>query len=360
MRKVFITIPLCLLVVACTQPSAKTQPFAAELEAVFDRAGVDLSAVHVETPAAAAFPLIEGHNHLNANIAAETLIDLMDRARVEAMLLMPRHYRARSEGGGASDEQALDYARRYPGRFIAFVGGQRDDLGPRSRVWRDKDRADVLLREFAEKLGTGSYRGIGEFILVHHAYDAGEGETGGEVRISVDNNVMRRIAALAAEHHVPVLFHAEAEERPAEEADALIGAFPGTLFIWAHNCGRASAEQTARRLRRFPNLMCDLGHMFNGPRTQAGYGKGWPRKTPWVHLVQDDAGRVLPEMKRLFETFPDRFMIGTDSAHTHVLKFYEYRIAIFRVTLAQLAPEAARKIAFENARRVFTKSGGRN
>jgi predicted TIM-barrel fold metal-dependent hydrolase len=60
-------------------------------------------------------------------------------------------------------------------------------------------------------------------------------------------------------------------------------------------------------------------------------------------------------MKRLFETFPDRFMIGTDTAHTPMLKFYEYRIAMFRVMLSQLAPQAAHKIGAENARRVFMK-----
>jgi predicted TIM-barrel fold metal-dependent hydrolase len=64
-------------------------------------------------------------------------------------------------------------------------------------------------------------------------------------------------------------------------------------------------------------------------------------------------------MKQLFETFPDRFMIGTDTAHTAYLKFYEYRIAIFRVLLMQLAPEAARSIAAENARRIFMKPAGR-
>lgn len=360
MRKILITIIVCFPTVAFAQASVAPQPFTAELETVFARAGVDLSAVRVETPAAAVFPLIDAHNHLNANIAAETLIGLMDRAGVEAMVLMPRHYRAPSDGGAASDEQALDYAQRYPGRFIAFVGGQRDDLGPRSSVWRDPSHAHFLLREFSNKLASRRYQGLGEFILVHHAYDVGGGETGGEVRMRVDHDLMRRIAALAAERGVAVLFHAEAEENPAKEVEALIAASPRTLFIWAHNCGRAGAEQTAQRLSRLSNLMCDLGHMFNGPRTQGGYGKGWPRKTPWVHPVQDDTGRIVPEMKQLFEAFPDRFMIGTDTAHTPHLRSYEYRIAIFRVMLAQLAPEAARKIGAENARRVFARSGGKD
>jgi predicted TIM-barrel fold metal-dependent hydrolase len=282
----------------------------------------------------------------------------MDRAGVETMVLLPRHYRSPSNGGRSSDEQALAYAKKHPGRFVAFVGGQRDDLGPRSPVWRDRARADTLISEFDRKLSTGQFRGLGEFILVHHAYDVGGGETGGEVRLRVDNDLMRRIAALAAKHQVPLVLHAEAEPEPTRQMEALIAAEPKARFIWAHNCGRASAQATAGRLERFHNLMCDLGHMFNGPRTQGGYGKFWPRKTPWIHLVQDGAGRVLPEMKRLFEAFPERFMIGTDTAHTPMLKYYGYRIAIFRVMLSQVSPDAARMIGAENARRIFMNPGG--
>ena len=357
MRKALYAIILCFSEVAIAQPPAASQPVAAEVAAVCTRAGVDISAVRIETPAAATFPLIDAHNHLNGDMTAEALIQMMDRAGVESMVLMPRHYRAPRDGGLASDEQALDYSQRHPGRFIPFVGGQRDDLGP--RAINNPSNVYFVLRDFSAKLGKGDYRGLGEFILVHHAYDVGGGETGGEVRIQVDHDAMRKVAALAAKQHVAVLFHAEAEVQPAKEAEALFAAFPDTLFIWAHACGRASADDTALRLRRFPNLMCDLGGMFNGPRTAGGYGKQWPRKTPWVHQVQDDAGHVLPEMKQLLEAFPDRFMIGTDTAHTAYLKFYEYRIAIFRVMLAQLAPDAARKIGAENARRVFMKSAGR-
>jgi hypothetical protein len=333
---------------------ARAQLVSPEVKAIFLRTGVDIASVRVEAPEAATMPLIDAHNHLNANVPAEMLVGLMDRAGVESMVLMARQYIAASEGAQGRDEQALAYAQRHPGRFIAFIGGQRDDLGPRP-LYYNVGGAYAALREFEGKLAKGGYRGLGEFILVHHAYDVGGGEAGGEVRIQVDHDVIRRAAALAGKHRVAMLFHAEAEENPAREAEKLIGAFPDTVFIWAHNCGRASAERIADRLRRFPNLMCDLGHMFNGPRTQGGYGKGWPRKTPFVHLVQDDAGRVVPEMKRLFEAFPDRFMIGTDTAHTPYLRFYGYRIAIFRVLLAQLAPEAARKIGAENARRLFAR-----
>jgi predicted TIM-barrel fold metal-dependent hydrolase len=74
--------------------------------------------------------------------------------------------------------------------------------------------------------------------------------------------------------------------------------------------------------------------------------------------VQDDGGKIVPEMKALFEAFPGRFVIGTDVAHTPMLKYYEYRIAVFRVMLAQLTPDTARKIGYENAERLFAKPGG--
>lgn len=331
-------------------------PTTPELEAVFHHTRVNPAIIKVVSPEAASVRLVEAHNHLNANITAETLIAAMDRAAVDAMVLMPRHYRSARSGGRSSDEQALAYAQRFPGRFIALVGGQRDDLGPRSPVWRERARADQLLAEFDRKLASGHYRGIGEFILVHHAYALENGEAGGEIRIRIDSDFMRRTAALAAKYRVPLVFHAEAEPQPAKEAEALIATSSNTTFIWAHNCGRASAEDITRRFRRFPNLMCDLGHMFNGPRTFAGYGKGWPRKTAWIHLVQDDEGRVSPEMKALFEAFPDRFMIGTDTAHTAMLRYFNYRIAIFRIMLAQLAPDVVRMIGSENARRVFMKT----
>ena len=50
--------------------------------------------------------------------------------------------------------------------------------------------------------------------------------------------------------------------------------------------------------------------------------------------------------------------IGTDIAHTPLLKHYEYRIAIFRVMLLQLSPATARKIGYENAEALYGKPAG--
>jgi hypothetical protein len=206
------------------------------LEAVFNRTGVSRSSVKVENHEAATIPVIDAHNHLNANMGAETLIKAMEKAGVKRMVLMPRHYTRPEDGGLGSDEQALEYARRFPDRFIPFIGGQRDDLGPKSRIWDGGSDLYFLQKEMETKLKTGEFFGLGEFILVHHAYEiTNTAETGGEVRIPADSRDLKGVAKLAARYQVPVLFHAEAEPQVLKEVVRLIEGAQDTRFIWAHN-----------------------------------------------------------------------------------------------------------------------------
>jgi len=89
------------------------------------------------------------------------------------------------------------------------------------------------------------------------------------------------------------------------------------------------------------------------PDNPGGYGRYWPRRTPYIHLVQADGGKVYPEMLALFEEYSDRFLVGTDSAHTPALQFYEARIHAIRQMLSQMTPATAGRIAHENAERLF-------
>lgn len=309
-----------------------------------------------ETPgprltSAAFHPIIDAHGHLNGDMSAERLIELMDRGGVRRMVLMARYYGAKA-GGLGSDEQALDYARKYPGRFIPFVAGQRPVLLSQTRWLSPDGKAEDLLRDVEAKLKSGEFYGLGEFIMLHYAYTTRQGETGGEqdVRMPVDSDLMRRFANLGTAYRVPLLIHLEAEPDAVADMVRLLEYAAGTRVIWAHNCGRASANQIKTLLARYPNLLCDLGGMIATP--DSGYGHYWPRKTPWTHLIEA-GGRLFPEMKELYETFPDRFLLGTDAAHTPALQYYEVRIARFRGLLSQLSPLTARRLAFLNAEQLF-------
>ncbi len=302
---------------------------------------------------AAPLPIIDAHGHLNGDMSAERLVQLMDAAGVKSMVLMARYYRGAKDAGNGRDEQALEFARRFPGRFIPFVAGQRGDLGSRNRhVWEGATQiGDNFLQQAEKKLQAGGYFGLGEFILKHYAYTNFGVQGGNDVDLPVNSYLMHRIAEVAVRYGLPVLIHLEAEPDKVTAMAQLLETKRGAKFIWAHHCGRSGAQQIREFLTRYPNLMCDLGGM--AATRQGGYGRYWPKQTPWMHVIEDGSGKLLPEVKLLFEEFPGRFLLGTDAAHTPALDFYVERIDRFRELLSQLRPATAENLAHGNAQRLF-------
>lgn len=351
MKKRFVT---CTLVLVLLSPNVVE---GSSVDRLLEATGIARQSIQISFPEAAGMELFDVHAHLNRDTPREGLLEKMNLSGVSKIVLMPRAYTSELAGGFATDEQAASFAQQFPGRVIPFVGGQRDDLGPRSRIWHEASLQDGILAEIERKLASGTFYGLGEFILRHHSYQvSGSGEGGNELDIPADSLLMKRISKLAAKYKVPVVVHAEAEPNVVEAMKRLLLSEPETQYIWAHNCGRQSAANLRKMLHQHANLMCDLSNMFNGPRTNASYGKQWPRPTAWIFPIQLDNGAIVPEMKAIFEEQPERFLgIGSDGAHTPNFKNYEYRIKVFRVLLLQLRPEAAKKIAFENAERLFAR-----
>ncbi|MBI2360203.1 MAG: hypothetical protein HYV04_15115, partial [Deltaproteobacteria bacterium] len=180
--------------------------------------------------------IIDAHGHLNGDMRAETLIALMDRAGVSRMVLMARYYASARSGGSGSDEQALEYSRKHPGRFIPFVAGQRTSLGQRnlSRWLKPDSVAEKLLLEAEHKLRSVEFYGLGEFIIRHYDYQA-HGQGGSELDIPVDTPLMRRFVSLAEKFRVPLLLHAEGEPDVVNGMKSLLEYNPKAKVIWAHN-----------------------------------------------------------------------------------------------------------------------------
>jgi predicted TIM-barrel fold metal-dependent hydrolase len=160
---------------------------------------------------------------------------------------------------------------------------------------------------------------------------------------------MRRFSVFAARFDVPMVVHMEGDPALVGDFSRLIAENPGTRYVWAHNCGRSKAAAIRNLLSRFQNLFCDLGGMTN---VGTGYGSGWPRMEEFTSLIERD-GVFFPEIKSLYEEFPDRFMVGMDVAHAPAMRNYSRRVQRFRELLEQLSPEARAKIAEQNAIRIF-------
>lgn len=300
-------------------------------------------------------PLFDAHNHLQYDESAEMLIKWMDEAGVRRMALVPRHY---TDDGKATDEMALAFAQRFPDRFVAFIGGQRNDL------WRlDAWFRDFFLLEAEPKAMSGKFQGLGEFIILHYGYNKYVSTTNqdnsGDQRLPLNTRLMNRLFELGQKSGLPLLIHAEAEPDMSQQMRRMLQEWPKTKVIWAHNCGRAPASQVAEFLKTFPRLTCDLAGMAVPMPKPFGWGTFGTRAgnayRPNSHVtrIQDNDGTINPSMRDLFEQFPDRFMIGTDIAHPFAYSRYNDVIIAFRRLLSQLSPETARKIGNDNAEKLF-------
>ncbi len=290
-------------------------------------------------------PMIDAHGHIQKRMSADDLIRLMDLAGVSRIVLQP------TLGEGGTDEQALDYARRFPGRFIPFIGFQDGPLATPAELWLRPDKRELdFLDQVEDKLKSRKFFGWGEITLRYYGHPAaGGGRAEPEVNRPADSPLMFRIAELATHYQAPMNIHAEGEPLVVAAMERLLTAYPNARVIWAHNCGRQAAVEIRRLLNRHENLFCDLGAMTN----TNGYGSGWPRAMPWTALVDDQSGHLFPEMKELFEEFSDRFMVGMDVYFYDSYQFYFPRAVRFRAWFTQLTPTTAAKLAHQNAERIL-------
>lgn len=294
-------------------------------------------------------PIIDAHGHLGASFNWEIMVEAMDSNNVMQRTVMARYYPGGSRDLPGSDEDAVRLAERYPGRFFPLVGMQRPLLTG-SHKWQSSNReVDRLIEETERKLASGKFFGIGEFIVRHWSYSRGPHA---EQENPIYSTFMRRMSAMAARFEVPMVVHMEGYPVLVDDFSRLLAEYPNARFVWAHNCGRSKAPVIRGMLTRHPNLFCDLASMTNVGTT--GYGIGWPRMEGFTALIEQD-GVLFPDMKALYEEFPDRFMLGMDVAHApgNNLQNYSRRVNRFRELIGQLKPETAKKFAETNAIRIF-------
>jgi hypothetical protein len=198
-------------------------------------------------------------------------------------------------------------------RIVPFVRLYRDRADYES--WhRDPSIYEMVERELAAGTAAGPYRGIGEF----HLYDAADGR----------NPTAVRLMKLAAERRLAVLAHVD-----DAAIDILMSHAPDATIIWAHTgISGVPVARVRALMNRYPRLYGELS-----------YRPG---------LTTSD-GSLTPEWRSLILAMPDRFLVGSDTWINERWATYGEIIAGYRKWLGTLAPEAARKVAWENGRRLF-------
>ena len=167
---------------------------------------------------------------------------------------------------------------------------------------------DLVQDEFKR----GYYRGIGEFHL------SGK---------SAENEWVKKTVDFAVANDL--YLHAHADD---EAVEILMRHNPKARIIWAHTGFGLSTDRVTAMLSKYPKLWGELSYRGG---------------------ITDGAGKLTPEWRTLFERYPDRFLLGSDTWVPERWASYGEIMAGYRAWLAQLSPEIAAQIANGNAKALF-------
>ena len=319
-------------------------------------------------------PIIDTHVHilpdpgLDFADAIASAIQAMDRHGISVSLVMspprPRDFTQNFEYG---DFRAA--LKEYPGRFFFLGGGGSLNHFIHADPFATEadDGAAGKFRSVARQIAADGAVGFGELSSLHislaenHAYSFAP----------ADHPLLMVLADVAAETGLPVDLHMDAADRPIKPPPTLARfpnnpkTFPETLsglkrllahnsrtrIVWVHagtdHLGDFDPQTVGRLMEGHENLYVSLKVV--GPKADTHNRLFTPRA-------------IVPQWLTLFRRHPDRFVIGSDSFFTDpkskgpgvgFASGSDDRLQATRKFLSLLPDVIARKIAFENAVRLY-------
>jgi len=298
--------------------------------------------------------------------AAQRALDIMKQNGMSRIVVMPPprpHYNFDIESIAA-------LSKKYGPRISVMAGG--GSLNPMMQEYGNLEEVpgDVLknFRAIAEDILAKGAKGFGE-IGIHHV---SLNPTHGYESVPADNPLMRVLAEVAGEHDVPIDMHFDpvpedskkpkwitSEKNPPvfkeniTALDRLLDAYPKTRIIWAHAgsdpVGWYKPALVKKMLKKHPNLYFSIRAVAPPPREPV-----WNRKDGINH-----------SWVKIFEKYPDRFVLGTDSflvsdnyaGAARAPLIFQEKSAIQREGINELLryldKDVRRKIAYENAMRLY-------
>jgi hypothetical protein len=267
-------------------------------------AGVSLAALGALPGSAAVheIPVFDAHVHYSddqhAELSTAEAIRLLDRAGVRMALV-----------SSTPDEGTVRLLRAAPGRFVAELRPYRNiqDVS----TWHSDTS---ILGYLEERLRLGLHSGIGEF----HVF--------GEEAASP---VVRDVVRMAVERDLVLHAHSD-----ARAVTLLFAHDARARVLWAHlgftgwaHLGYPGAAEVEAMLQRFPRL--------------------WMETSSRTDMIS--GGQLQPQWRDLFERYPERILIGTD---THAVSRWRSMPRILEETrawLRTLPEDVAENLAWRNA-----------
>ena len=311
---------------------------------------------------AALSPFIDVHAHLDqadAKGSVEAALRSMSAGNAAKMIFLPSPFTP-DDPAKFDAELILDAEKQHRDKF-AFLGGGGTLNAMIQQSVRSGDAGPEIQRKFkarAEEIIRLGAVGFGE-MTAEHAPSSTPYEYA-----PPNHPLFLLLADIAAQHGVPIDLHMEAVSQemliPTDwhvnplpnppqlhpnlaAFERLLAHNPRAKIVWAHagcdNTGDRTPELTRRLLQAHPNLYMELK---NDPLAVG--------KNPF--LTNGATGTLKPQWLKIFQDFPDRFVIGSDQ-HYAEPKNGPQRWQAVVLVFNQLPADLRRKIGIENVIRIY-------
>lgn len=253
--------------------------------------------------AAKSLPIFDAHIHYKepawGPYPPETVIEMMDKSGVAMGLV-----------SSTPDEGTIKLWELAPDRIVPHLRPYHGEYG--SSNWT---KMPNMIGYLEDRLNKYKHEGIGEFHI--HTLDLS------------DRPFLEKVAALAIERDIFINIHSG-----AAPVEFLFSIEPRLKILWAHAGMSEPADVVATMMSKHKNLWADTSYRERD-------------------ILSD--GQIDPSWRKTLETYPDRFMVGSDTWANSQWDNYEQIIAINRVWLSQFSREHAEGFAYKNAERLFNR-----
>ncbi|MGB6947410.1 MAG: hypothetical protein WBE37_33730 [Bryobacteraceae bacterium] len=301
-------------------------------------------------------PYIDAHTHFDERDPEGSIRAIMRafprQNMVRACLLISPD--TTSPSGTADAAGILAAAKSFPGKLAVLAGGEILNSMIQQSV-RSGDTGAAIQRKFrerAEELLRMGAAGFGEMAAEHFA-----GGTPYQFA-PPDHPLFLLLADIAAQHDVPIDLHMEAVPRAMplprdlksppnpprlreniSAFELLLAHNPRAKIIWAHlgsdETGYRTPELCRRLLQKHSNLYMEI--------------KLDPKAPGKNYLLAGE--KIKPDWLKLFEDFPDRFIIGSDQHYPEPNgpQRWETVVLLFN----QLPADLRKSIGTENVAHIY-------
>ncbi|WP_373018219.1 amidohydrolase family protein [Thiomicrorhabdus sp.] len=255
----------------------------------------------------AEMPIFDSHLHYGGeDVKAydpQQIMAIFDRNQVTHALI--------SSTPNDGTEALYHYA---PKRIIPFLG-----VYETLKDKRDWMYDETVVAKAEEALKKGFYRGIGEFHI-----------------FAKDKNspVFKGLVKLAEKHGLMLQAHGD-----AEIIDAIFEIAPKVTVLWAHMGIRPEPDFLRSVLQRHPD------HLYIDTSVRDTLLLG-------TDGFSDHKG-LTDEWVLLFTDYQDRFLVAVDTFSVNRWNTFDSVVKDIRTWLSQLPEPVAKKLAYENARKLF-------